>query len=187
MATFIGDPPGTVKQFAGSVAPTGYLICDGSTVSRATYAALFTAIGIAYGAGDGSTTFGLPDGRGRVLVGLGTHADVGTLANNEGASLGARRVKHKHTSSFSVNDPGHNHGGVTSGPSIGIQEHSVGNNSTWGVYSGGNWDPTPTSAHTHTIPSSGTSISVTGNVGPQTGNEPTDSAAYLVITHIIKT
>lgn len=58
--------PGTITSFAGSDAPTGWLLCYGQAVSRATYAALFTAIGTTYGAGDGSTTFVLPDMRGRV-------------------------------------------------------------------------------------------------------------------------
>jgi len=55
-------PAGTVLAFAGQVAklPDGYLVCDGSAVSRSTYATLYTAIGTTYGVGDGSTTFNLP-------------------------------------------------------------------------------------------------------------------------------
>lgn len=52
---------GEVVTYAGISAPAGWLLCDGATVSRTTYAALFAVIGTAYGAGDGSTTFGLPD------------------------------------------------------------------------------------------------------------------------------
>ena len=62
-------PSGTVVPFAGSTAPEGWALCDGSTVSRSTYAALFAAIGEAWGNGDGSTTFHLPDMRGRFLRG----------------------------------------------------------------------------------------------------------------------
>lgn len=62
-------PTGTVTMFAGASAPTGWLICDGSAISRTTYADLFTAIGTTYGAGDGSTTFNLPNLKGRVPVG----------------------------------------------------------------------------------------------------------------------
>lgn len=61
-------PAGIVTPYAGTTAPTGWLMCDGSAVSRATYAALYTAIGTAYGAGDGTTTFNLPDAKGRVIV-----------------------------------------------------------------------------------------------------------------------
>jgi microcystin-dependent protein len=60
---------GTVLDFAGAVAPAGWLLCDGSSVSRTTYANLFAVIGITHGSGDGSTTFSLPDGRGRVAAG----------------------------------------------------------------------------------------------------------------------
>src|SRR5215204_4407081 len=60
---------GEVVPFAGSMAPAGTLFCYGQTVSRTTYAGLFAAIGTTYGAGDGSTTFSLPDLRGRVAVG----------------------------------------------------------------------------------------------------------------------
>lgn len=65
------NPPGTLIAYAGQVAPPGYLLCNGQAVSRATYAALFAAIGTTYGAGDGSTTFNLPDLRSRVPLGFG--------------------------------------------------------------------------------------------------------------------
>lgn len=58
-------PSGSLVDFAGTSAPAGWLMCDGSAVSRTTYADLFLAIGTAYGSGDGSTTFNLPDFRGR--------------------------------------------------------------------------------------------------------------------------
>lgn len=62
-------PVGSGMQYFGSTAPEGYLLCDGSAVSRTTYATLYSIIGSAYGSGDGSTTFNLPDLRGRVSVG----------------------------------------------------------------------------------------------------------------------
>lgn len=61
-----GVPAGVVMPFGGATAPSGYLLTYGQTVSRSTYAALFAAIGVTHGAGDGSTTFALPDMRGRV-------------------------------------------------------------------------------------------------------------------------
>jgi microcystin-dependent protein len=63
-------PAGVIEMFGGSTAPTGYLICDGSAVNRTTYSKLFTAIGTTYGAGDGSTTFNVPNLKGKVAVGL---------------------------------------------------------------------------------------------------------------------
>lgn len=63
---------GSLVPFAGATPPSGYLLCDGSAVSRTTYAALFAVIGTDWGPGDGSTTFNVPDLRGRVAVGAGT-------------------------------------------------------------------------------------------------------------------
>jgi microcystin-dependent protein len=63
-------PVGAVLEFAGSVIPTGYLWCDGAAISRTLYADLFDVIGVEFGVGNGTTTFNLPDRRGRVGVGL---------------------------------------------------------------------------------------------------------------------
>ena len=75
LTSFVNEravPPGAVLAYASTVAPSGYLLCDGAAVSRTTYADLFTAISTTWGAGDGTTTFNLPDGRGGVLRGTGT-------------------------------------------------------------------------------------------------------------------
>lgn len=102
----LGPPTGTVEMFAGSAAPTGYLFCTGATVSRTTYAALFAVIGTAFGAGDGSTTFGLPDMRGRAPIGVGT--GTGLTARALGAAGGAETVTLDVTQI-----PGHTHTGTT--------------------------------------------------------------------------
>ena len=60
-------PVGTVLTYAASTAPSGYLVCNGAAVSRQTYWSLFQIIGITHGQGDGSTTFNIPDYRGRIL------------------------------------------------------------------------------------------------------------------------
>lgn len=65
-------PVGGMVGFGGSIAPQGWLICDGQAISRTKYKKLFDVIGTAYGEGDGSTTFNLPNSKGRVLVGLDT-------------------------------------------------------------------------------------------------------------------
>ncbi len=62
-------PSGALMPYAGTSAPTGFLLCDGSAVSRTTYATLFSAISTTYGSGDSSSTFNLPDLRGRVIAG----------------------------------------------------------------------------------------------------------------------
>ena len=64
-------PVGMIVSFAGSTAPTGWLLCQGQAVSRTTYAKLFAVIGTTYGSGDGSTTFNVPDMRGRFPLGAG--------------------------------------------------------------------------------------------------------------------
>jgi hypothetical protein len=67
-----GVPTGSLLPFAGSSAPTGFLLCDGSAVSRTTYSALFAALSTTYGVGDGSTTFNLPNTQGVFLRGAGS-------------------------------------------------------------------------------------------------------------------
>jgi microcystin-dependent protein len=62
-------PPGVISAYGGTTAPTGYLLCDGTAVGRVTYAALFAVIGSAFGSGDGTSTFNVPDLRGRFLRG----------------------------------------------------------------------------------------------------------------------
>lgn len=93
---------GDMKATARSTAPSGWLLCYGQAVSRATYDVLFAAIGTTWGAGDGSTTFNLPDYRGRTFVGLdnmgGSQANVLTTTytpnrNTLGAAVGEESHK----------------------------------------------------------------------------------------------
>ena len=109
-------PSGTVLPYAGSVLPgnpNDYLFCNGAAVSRSTYSTLFTAIGTTYGVGDGSTTFNLPDLRGRVIAGQdnmgGTSAN--TLTDAQADQLGGTLGAEDHT--LTVNEmPSHSHGGI---------------------------------------------------------------------------
>lgn len=81
LPVFESWPAGVIIPFAGKSVPTGYLLCNGAAVSRTNYANLFAAIGTLYGAGDGSTTFNLPDARDRVLQGAsGTHSTGSYIA-----------------------------------------------------------------------------------------------------------
>lgn len=81
-----GVPAGVVWEFDGPTAnvPSGWLVCDGSAVSRTTYARLFAAIGTLHGAGDGSATFNLPDRRGRVGVGKAASGQFSTVGSKPG-------------------------------------------------------------------------------------------------------
>ena len=93
-----GMPAGAIAAYAGSKAPEGWLLCDGSNVSRKSYPLLFAAIGTAYGAGDGSTTFGLPDLRGRVPVGVSSSHALASKGGEETHKLAeAELPPHKHT------------------------------------------------------------------------------------------
>ncbi|MBM3556935.1 MAG: hypothetical protein FJX47_15435 [Alphaproteobacteria bacterium] len=83
----MSTPVGTILAYGGATIPSGWLDCDGSAISRSTYAALFTALGTTWGAGDGSTTFNLPDLRGRTAIGAGTGS--GLSARTLGATGGA--------------------------------------------------------------------------------------------------
>jgi microcystin-dependent protein len=109
-------PPGTILMFGGAAAPAGWLLCNGSAVSRTTYSLLFTAIGTTYGAGDGSTTFTLPDLRGRVAVGSGTGPSLTarTVGNSGGAethTLSTPEIP-SHTHAATTNAAGgHSHAG----------------------------------------------------------------------------
>ncbi|GAB7080831.1 tail fiber protein [Megalodesulfovibrio paquesii] len=97
-------PAGAVLAFAMAAAPAGWLKCNGAAISRTTYAALFAAIGTVFGAGDGSTTFNLPDLRGEFVRGWddGRGADAGRTLGSAQASA---NLSHSH----GVNDPSHRH------------------------------------------------------------------------------
>lgn len=155
-----GAPSGAVMAFAGSAAPTDWLMCDGATASTATYPDLFTAIGYAYGGAGASFT--LPDLRGRVPVGLGTHASVNALGENDGTTIANRRPQHQHTP--------HDHDKITVGTGGG----------------GGAALSRPGSF------SSQTEITQSGIVGTAEGGsgvatDPLDGPAYIVLNYIIKT
>ena len=84
-----GIPTATIVPWSDSSVPSGFLECNGANVSRSTYSALFAIIGTTYGAGDGATTFGLPDLQDNIVVGKsGTKALASTGGANTVASTG---------------------------------------------------------------------------------------------------
>jgi microcystin-dependent protein len=105
-------PIGSLMDFAGSTPPAGWIFCFGQNLNRTTYAKLFAVIQTAFGAGDGSTTFGVPDLRGRVVAGKdnmgGTSADRLTSPIN-GDNLGAAGGSQSHAL-ITAELPAHNHG-----------------------------------------------------------------------------
>jgi microcystin-dependent protein len=89
-------PIGGFLPYGGGSDPTNFLICDGRAVNRVgTYAALFGVIGTGYGAGNGSTTYNIPDGRGRAMFGVG--GQIVAVGSNDGVAAGVRGPSHHHT------------------------------------------------------------------------------------------
>ncbi len=104
-----GVPIGTILAFDAAQPPSGYLLCDGSSVSRVIYSSLFALIGTQHGVGNGSTTFNLPDYRGRFLRGLdnssGNDPDVSARIKGDpitkiGSYQDDAFAKHNHTASY---------------------------------------------------------------------------------------
>jgi microcystin-dependent protein len=154
-------PAGMLFDFAGTTAPTGYLACDGSAVSRTTYAALFAAISTTWGAGDGSTTFTLPDFRRRVAVGSGGSA-VGSLGTTVGSTGGfethtlteAQLPAHTH----SIDSQGaHTHSSATWSTGSGSSNDyiDVAAKGNAGTTTGAVATSSSNGAHTHTASSTG--------------------------------
>lgn len=111
-------PPGVTLPYSGTSIPSGWLLCDGSAVSRTVYSALYAAFGTTYGSGDAATTFNLPDLRGRTIIGIDVpvsniYADRVTSAGTTTAqinskNLGAAGGSQTHQLS-SAQMPPHNH------------------------------------------------------------------------------
>ena len=189
-------PAGMVAPFAGAAAPAGWLLCHGQAVSRDDHAALFAAIGTTYGAGDGRTTFNLPDLRGRAVAGkddMGGSA-AGRLTNQaggvDGDTLGAAGGAQTHRLGTSQM-PSHSHGsGSLATSSAGSHSHSIsagayhhtsgnrrlgwGNNNNTGTRS-----TATAGSHSHTI---GGSTSRAGSGGAHNNVQPT-----IVLNWIVKT
>ena len=173
-----GLPAGTIVQWPGVAAPTSWLICDGSAVARATYPSLFNAIGTTYGAGDGSSTFNLPNLKGKVAVGLDTsQTEFNSLGKTGGATTHTLSISempsHTHTGTTSSNGS-HTHGGINystsnDGSTNGNVRRDYGANYNQISFYAGD--------HTHTFTTDSTgSGSAHNNLQP-----------YVVLNYIIKT
>lgn len=150
-------PVGAITMYAGSTAPSGYLICNGASVNRADYPALFTAIGTTYGSASG-TTFNIPDLRGRTPVGAGTGAGLtnrvlGSTGGAETVTLTiAQMPAHNHTGT--ITGGAHNHTiNSRSGYGSGTNPYAIGQ--FWPSSAYADYTTNTTASHTHTIPSEG--------------------------------
>lgn len=113
----MSEPAGIIMPFAGTVAPQGYLFCDGSAVSRTTYATLYAVIGDTFGAGDGSSTFNVPDLSGRVPLGVSQSHALGTTGGSETVTLTESELpahvhevpQHGHANTITATTPAFSH------------------------------------------------------------------------------
>ena len=168
-----GIPTATIVPWSSSSVPSGFLECNGATVSRSTYAALFAIIGTTYGAGDGASTFEIPDLQDNVAIGKsGTKALASTGGANTVASTGNIGGSTANATLSTGQLASHSH------PISGGPNHGGG---------GGVWKP-----------SDGGGVPDTGNTGSGTGHSHNMSATfsgdstsvvqpYLALIYIIKT
>lgn len=124
-------PTGSMVIWTTTSAPSGYLECDGSAVSRTTYARLFAVIGTTFGVGNGTTTFNLPQTQRQVIVGRGGTAVNASLAN----TLGSQYGEEQHTL-VQAEIPAHTHGSVVSSSS---GANTISGSGTVGVGSTGSY------------------------------------------------
>lgn len=193
-------PPASLFMFAGATAPSGYLLCDGAAVSRTTYANLFSLIGTTYGSGNGTTTFNVPDLRGRAPWGAGhgtglTNRALGGTGGAETVTLTSDEMpSHTHTGTtnaggahtHTVTDPGHTHTQTTINDDFnnsgadppGFTADSAGSR-TWNNINSSVTGISIDSggSHTHTI-----TTAATGGGGAHTNMPP-----FLALNFIIKT
>lgn len=168
------EAPGILKDYAGPTIPTGYLLCDGTAYSRTTYANLFNAIGTYWGAGDGSTTFNVPNLMGRTTIGAGTGAGLTarTLGQQnigeEGHVLSGGELA-SHTHGLSLTDNGHVH--TVYDPS---HTHTI------NEYTGAG-----SQVNTVNVPGQGSIVPTTGAINPSTTGVGVE-LAYTGITGSIQ-
>ena len=192
----VGNPVGEIAMWSTNTAPTGWLLCDGIAKDRSTYSALHTlmqAAGYPYGAGNGSTTFGIPNLQGKFPVGKDASAEFDTLGKTAGGKTNALGVNnlpaHNHTGSASVtvNDNGldvlYNANSYTTGYITGRDANNDGiidgTSNTFGIAVGS------ATEHGHTASASVT-INTSGGNGTATGDYFNTLPPYFAINFIIR-
>ena len=168
----------SIYFYGSATVPSGYLACTGQAVSRTTYAALFTAIGTTFGAGDGSTTFNVPNLQGRIPMGAGqgsglTDRALGVAVGTENHALTTAEMP-SHTHGLSPSNPTHRHLNINSlsGGSGTFHFHT-------GFNSGGSGTSTALQTNTSQV-----NLTI-GNTG--SGSAHNNTQPSLVVNYIIKT
>lgn len=207
----VGPRAGAIEGFGGGTAPPGTFLCQGQEISRTDFADLFAAIGEAYGNGDGSTTFNLPDLQQRLPLGKAASGTGDTLGDTGGeidhdhtnpntGSAGSHAhsmPSHSHNvniGSFSTSTTGsHNHGGDTGGASYGgggaqFNEHS-GNQDTHdhSISSAGNHSHSVNPPNTSTTNVDPGNTNSNGNHSHSQGNTGASNPPFLVVNFIVYT
>lgn len=197
----VGDMVGELKMWPTTTAPTGYLLCNGAAVSRSTYAALFAIVGTTFGAGNGSTTFNLPNYVDRMPIGAGSAYSVA----GTGGSKDAVAISHTHTFSATSGGQSQSHSHAVTVDAGGAHTHTyktygLGNsgiqgnaytNNDWGWVATGNPSGTAEGSHSHSASSGGASVdhshSVSGTTA-STGSSGTGAnlPPYIGISFIIR-
>ncbi len=185
-AAGMSGPPGLIQAYAGPSAPAGWLLCDGSAVSRTMYADLYAVVGDAYGAGDGSTSFNLPDLRGRVPMGVDGSANRIPSNNALGNSGGGASVNlaHTHTTgdwTLTISQiPAHAHQqtAMTSPVAAG-----GGSNVAGMAFAGSG---TPAGAQQHTVSTGGGQAHNHGHTGSALSSTQSVLNPYQIVHYIIK-
>jgi len=188
------SPTGSIKMFAGSTAPYGHLLCNGSAISRTTYARLYAVIGTTYGVGDGSTTFNIPNLSGKVPVGSdssdGDFNELGetggekthTLTSSESGLVGHNHTQNSHDHSMSSHYHGVRYKGFT-GLSAGSGWYLLRRRASADSYTGEDSD----AAGSKTSNSNG--LTATNNAVPSANASSSHNNVqpYIVLNYIIQT
>lgn len=163
----VAPPTGGMMEFAGTTAPTGYVLCNGQAISRSTYSTLYNVIGTTYGNGDGSTTFNVPDMRDRAVFGYNPTGSFFTALGRTGGGTSHSHVLSDNAAaaiSFAVSVPG-----------------IVGRRIAWAAGMAINYTFGTTASSTASS-SASTAVPLMGNTDATTMLPP-----YITLNYIIKT